>query len=63
MVMITTPNPHIHDLLMCTLDSACVPFEVRQAKKDEYYVIIDGVPLDFDHALRWAEDKCLSKEG
>lgn len=62
MVIVVTPNPDIHDLVMFYMDSACVPYEIHRAEKDEYYWLVDSVPLDAEHAVIWAESKMFDRK-
>lgn len=62
MVIVVTPNPEIHDLAMFYMDSACVPYEICKAEKDEYYWLIDSVSLDVDRAIKWAENKMFDRK-
>lgn len=57
MVILVTPNPLQVDLLQYRMDIAGIAYKVVPASDDETWLLVDGVPLDYDHALRWVKER------
>lgn len=57
MVKLVTPNPRQIDLLQYRMDLAGIAYVVVPAQDNETWLIVDGVPLDYDHALKWIAER------
>ena len=57
MVKLVTPNPMQIDLLQYKMELAGIAFKVVPAQDEETWLIVDGVPLDYNHALKWVEER------
>lgn len=57
MVKLITPTPYQIDILSYKMDLAGIAYKVIPAEDDETWLIVDGVPLDIVHALRWIEER------
>lgn len=57
MVTLITPNPLQIDLLQYQMDLAGIAYKVVPAQDEETWLIVDGVPLDYDHALKWVAER------
>lgn len=57
MVILYSPNPMQIDLLSYRMDLVGVAYEIKQSETNEYTLVVDGVPLDFERALKWIESR------
>jgi hypothetical protein len=57
MVVLFKPNPMQIDLLSYKLDLAGVAYEVKRTELSNIWLVVDGVPLDYQAALVWVDER------